>query len=342
MDNDVLVSVLMPIYNGEKYLVEAIDSILKQTYKEFEFIIIDDGSTDKSYDIVKNYEDKRIKLIRNETNIQLVDTLNKGVSLSKGRYIARMDCDDIAHTERLEKQLRLIEKNNDVAVVGASIQLINEYGKKGRKYFYPEDSDYLSWCLLYFSPIAHPAAMIRKTMLEGVGGYNKLMTHAEDHYLWYRLSQVGKIINVNDVLMYIRKHQDNVTKKNVRENVEKSIFVSKVVSKKIYGIEIDKKVMECIRLKVCGKYSYIKQAIKYVGDLYDSFAAGHKNKYDSIEYIKKDAALRISTLILRRIYDFRLWPSMYYSLRINKLVFFDLIKLIVEILVLRKGNTRCY
>ncbi len=113
------VTVLMSVYNGEKYLREAIDSILNQTFKDFEFLIIDDGSTDSSADIIRSYTDFRIRLIQNEKNIGLTRSLNKGLKLAKGEYIARMDVDDISLPIRFEKQVSFLDKYEDVKLVGS-------------------------------------------------------------------------------------------------------------------------------------------------------------------------------------------------------------------------------
>ncbi|SVC41049.1 uncharacterized protein METZ01_LOCUS293903, partial [marine metagenome] len=109
-----LITVLMPVYNGAKYLNEAIDSILNQTFQNFEFIIIDDGSTDDSVKIIKSYDDNRIRLVENRNNLGQSETLNKGLSLTRGKYIARMDQDDISMPERLKKQFEFMENNSDV------------------------------------------------------------------------------------------------------------------------------------------------------------------------------------------------------------------------------------
>ena len=120
------VTVLMSVYNGEKYLQEAIDSILEQTFKDFEFLIINDGSTDKTGEILESYHDLRIKIINNEKNIGLTKSLNKGLKLARGEYIARQDADDISMPERLEKEVEFLETHQDYAVVGAFAKIINK------------------------------------------------------------------------------------------------------------------------------------------------------------------------------------------------------------------------
>jgi glycosyltransferase involved in cell wall biosynthesis len=126
------VTVLMSVYNGEEHLREAIDSILNQTYKNFEFLIIDDGSTDGSVNIIRSYLDPRIRLIKNKKNIGITRSLNKGLKLARGEYIARMDDDDIAFPERLEKQVRFLNEHVNVGLVGGSDITINGVGDEIR------------------------------------------------------------------------------------------------------------------------------------------------------------------------------------------------------------------
>ena len=123
---DPKVTVLMPVYNGEKYLNQAIDSILTQTFSDFEFLIIEDGSTDQSAEIIKSYSDSRIKLVCNDKNLKLAATLDKGLELSRGEYVARMDCDDISLRERLERQVEYLNSNNDICLVGSGFKLISD------------------------------------------------------------------------------------------------------------------------------------------------------------------------------------------------------------------------
>ena len=123
-------TVLMPVYNAEKYVAEAIDSILNQTFNDFEFLIINDGSTDNSLDIIKSYDDPRITIINNETNLGLSHTLNKGIELARGEYIIRMDADDISLSIRLEKQIEFMDSNQHIGICGSWIQTFDKSGNQ--------------------------------------------------------------------------------------------------------------------------------------------------------------------------------------------------------------------
>src|SRR6185295_9135648 len=156
------VSVLMSVYNGEKYLKEAMESILNQSFSDFEFLIFNDSSTDSSREIILSYNDPRIVLIDNKKNIGLTKTLNKGISLAKGKYIARMDADDVCHPERLNEQVNYLDKNAEVAVCGTWVQFLNE----NEVVKLPTKKNEIKTLLFCNSCLAHPSVMIRKSFLE--------------------------------------------------------------------------------------------------------------------------------------------------------------------------------
>lgn len=208
--NTPSISVIMPVYNAEKYLKKAIDSILNQTYKDFEFIIIDGGSTDNSQKIIESYTDKRISAIQ-KANFGLIDTLNLGISLCKGDWIARMDADDISYPNRLEEQLKYIK--DDVAVIGSQADIIDKDGKVyATTSFEVEHDEIVTKLLKNNSVIIHPSVIINKSKLICVGGYDLKIFAAEDYDLWLKISKVWKIINVNKPLLALRKHENNVGK----------------------------------------------------------------------------------------------------------------------------------
>ena len=205
-----LLSVVMPVYNGEKYLKKAIDSILDQTYHNFEFIIINDGSTDRTAQILDNVKDERVQLI-NQENKGLIFSLSYGISIAKGDWIARMDADDISYPNRFEEQLKYI--NNDYAVIGSQANIIDKNDKIYKTTKFELEHDKIISKLLKQKPeIIHPSVLINKSKFILTGGYDCKMLHAEDTDLWLRISRIGKIINVNRPLLALRKHEDNISK----------------------------------------------------------------------------------------------------------------------------------
>ena len=202
------VTVLMSIYNSETYLREAIDSILDQTFGEFEFLIINDGSTDKTLEILESYNDSRIRIIKQE-NIGLTKSLNKGLSLAKGEYVARMDADDISLHERLEKQVTLMDSEPDVGVCGTLVKTIDN--NDGSIWSYPAEPDKIRCRMLFESVIAHPSAMIRRSFFEKYNlHYDENLNQAQDYALWVKCAELFDLKNISEVLLRYRIHPDQV------------------------------------------------------------------------------------------------------------------------------------
>jgi len=212
-DNLPNVSVVLPVFNGEKYLKAAIESILKQTYTQFEFIIINDGSTDSTKQILLDYSDKdsRIKLIHQD-NKGLVDSLNRGVSIAQGKYIARMDADDISAPERFELQVAFLEANPDYVAIGSDIVLIDDEARKLTTQYQLQDHESIQFAAFAgHCPICHPAALIRTDAILKSGLYNKEFYPAEDLDLWLRLSEIGLLGNLNASLLFYRMHGESIS-----------------------------------------------------------------------------------------------------------------------------------
>lgn len=198
----------MSVYNGEKYLSEAIESILNQTFKDFEFLIINDGSTDSSREIILSYDDYRIKLIENDNNIGLTKSLNKGVDIACGKYIARMDADDISMPERLEKQVDFMENHEDIAVCGSWFSVIDDKGNILSEVKTQINHEFLFFELFFKNPIGHATTIMRKSVIEHIGRYDPDYVVTQDYYLWFRIIESGyKIHNIDRVLIYYRKHE---------------------------------------------------------------------------------------------------------------------------------------
>lgn len=205
------ISVIMPVYNAENYLKEAIDSILEQTFADFELIIINDGSTDNSDGIVSGYTDPRIVYLKNEGNKGLVYTLNRGLSLARGEYIARMDSDDIAMPGRFGKQVEYLDNNATVGICAMGIEQIGELG--GVRYF-SERSEEIAVDLLFQCALCHPTVMIRKSMLiEYQLAYDPDYEKAEDYRLWCQAITKLKIVTLREVGLKYRIHKNQVTQK---------------------------------------------------------------------------------------------------------------------------------
>lgn len=207
----------MSVYNGERFLREAIESILNQTYRDFEFLIINDGSTDSSREIILSYKDPRIRLIDNEQNIGLTHSLNKGIKLAKGKYTARMDADDISMPERLEKEIVFLETHTDYAVVGTFLKVMNEKSKVIYTIEKPIEDAQIREFLQKDNCIGHGSTLMRNICLFDVGLYDESIEKSQDYDLWLRISEKYKIANIPDYLYIWRSHEKNLSVTHTNE-----------------------------------------------------------------------------------------------------------------------------
>ena len=202
------VSVLMPVYNGEKFLRESMDSVLGQTFTDFEFLIIDDGSTDDSVAIIQSYADTRICFVRNNTNLGVVNSLNRGLTLCRSEYIARMDSDDVCLPSRLEVQVAFMEANPNVGICGSWIGSIGS----SKIWRMPVTHSEITVNLLLNSAFAHSSVMIRKSLLtDNDLHYSDGHPHAEDFALWVQAASLCYLANIPEVLLMYRVHGDQVS-----------------------------------------------------------------------------------------------------------------------------------
>lgn len=214
MNSSPLVSVVMPVYNAEKYLPAAIESILNQTFSDFEFLILNDGSTDNSAAIISRYRDSRIRLIQAAENQGLIAQLNQGLHLARGRYIARMDADDISLKNRLEKQVKFLEAHPEVGILGAAISHLGPAGITYTETF-PLTHPRIQSFLLLDTPFAHPVVMLRRAvLLENHLHYHPAYPAAEDYKLWLDMLQVTQGANLPEPLLYYRDSGTQVSKQH--------------------------------------------------------------------------------------------------------------------------------
>jgi glycosyltransferase involved in cell wall biosynthesis len=216
------ITVLMPVYNCELYINEAVDSILNQTYSDFEFIIIDDASSDATVSIIKKYNDPRIQLIVKPQNSGYTNSLNYGLSIAKGAYIARMDGDDISLPERFAKQVAFLDKNPETVLIGTFFKIIG----RDKIITVPEHHDAIKLAMLKDCCIAHPTVMIRKNCLDKFSLlYDAKKEPAEDYDLWTRLLAVGKLHNLQEVLLHYRVHSSQVSHKRNEQQINTALEI---------------------------------------------------------------------------------------------------------------------
>jgi glycosyltransferase involved in cell wall biosynthesis len=212
--NDIRISFLLCVFNDEPFIEETIESILNQSYNNFELIIVNDGSTDKTIEIINSFDDDRIQLYSKQ-NSGLADSLNFGLDKCSGEWIARIDGDDICSLDRIEEQVKHI--SDEVAVIGSFVDIIDENGDAiSQLTSLPlEHSDIVNNILNANQSLVHPSVLINKKKLEKVGGYDKRYNVAQDIDIWLRLSKVGNLLNINKKLLSLRKHENNISSKKL-------------------------------------------------------------------------------------------------------------------------------
>ena len=255
------VTILLPAYNAALYLRDSLDSIMRQAFKDFDVLLIDDGSMDDTSKIAIEYSniDRRIKYYKNEKNIGLIKTLNKGLSLAKGEYIVRMDADDIMFDDRLYKQVKYMDSNPECFVCGGQMEYIG--GLTGMAPILPQKYEDLLYLSLINCPLYHPTTIIRNSAIKQFGlKYNDSYKHAEDYKFWSDIifSHPNSIANIKDVVLFYRisnnqitakysDEQDLISKIVRRENVQHVLVPYGIKLPEVVNCEIIEKVSSLIR-----------------------------------------------------------------------------------------------
>jgi len=263
----------MPVLNGEKYLKLAIESILSQSYKDFEFIIIDDGSTDKTEQIIKSYKDPRIVYIKNPSNLGLSKSYNIGIKVAQGQYVTRMDADDISTKNRFEKQLNFLIQHKSIGIVGSSVTLIDENDKQLKIHSRPTNHLEIKWASLFSTPLVHPSIM-GYTEIFKKNPYDENLKNSEDYELWSRLlfTTNVRLANIQEPLLLYRLSSNSFTQKlntekratsarNTIKNLERYISLSEQDEALIVAMRQDKS-LSALELWTIWKL-YLKAAISF-------------------------------------------------------------------------------
>jgi glycosyltransferase involved in cell wall biosynthesis len=231
-----LITVLMPVYNAEPYLGLAIESILAQTYNDFEFLIINDGSTDNSREVMTAYSDPRIRLIDNEHNLGQTATLNRGLELAQGAFIARQDADDLSLPWRLEKQVAFLRNHSDIVLVGAQGYGIDETGRYLTLMNTALDDVSIRWHHLFDNSFIHSAVMFRKDIVWGkFRGYDESFSYCQDFELWSRILPGYPVANLPERLIKYRVHSTSMTAKQNQTILDENKRVLQCNLKRILG-----------------------------------------------------------------------------------------------------------
>jgi hypothetical protein len=202
----------MTVYNGETHLREAIDSILRQSFGNFDFLIINDGSTDHTRELILSYDDPRIRLVDNERQLGQTRSLNRGLKLAEGELIARQDADDISEPERLERQVAFMKRRDEVALLGTWYRKIDGDGVVIGNRELPCSWTQIRWSLLFICPFVHSSVMLRKSVLvEQIGFYDEAFAYAQDYELWSRIARRFSVANLAEYLVKYRTTAESMT-----------------------------------------------------------------------------------------------------------------------------------
>lgn len=226
-----LVSVVMPAYNAKKYISESIESILSQTRKDFELLIINDGSTDNTLSFIKKFKDPRIKLIQHKKNKGLIYSLNHGLKYAKGEYIVRMDADDISSKDRLQVQLDFMKRHKGIGVCGSWAET---FGEKRGLWKTPIKNIDIKTMLIFDSPLIHPSVMMKKSIIKEYPNYKR----AEDYGLWVGLMNKTRFHNIPKCLIKYRIHGLN---KQQKQDKDRSVLSIRKIALEKAGIKLNKK-----------------------------------------------------------------------------------------------------
>lgn len=293
-----LLSVILPVYNGEKYLEEAIDSVLLQSYTNFELIIINDDSTDGSLKILETYSkrDPRIRVITRE-NRGLPATLNEAVDNSQGKYIVRMDQDDICHPDRFLIQIEFLLNHSDVVVVGSAALYIDQDGRMICTYF-PDTEDKVLRKKFPDSPFVHPSVMFSKEAFYNSGKYTETMRWGgEDVTLFERMSRIGKLHNIDVPLIYYRLIPGSMS----RKPAEFRNLLSKIIEDEIAGINVSEESLKVLQFEA-KKIDKSKAIFDYHFEVAKLYIWSGRDRMKAFKHLNKCIYLKDKTVKVLILY----------------------------------------
>ena len=294
----IRVSVVMPVFNGERFLRKAIDSILVQTFSDFEFIIVDDGSTDGTGEIINSYRDPRIMLVRNEHRMGRGKARNRVIGLAIADYVAIQDADDVSLSTRLERQLAYMEANPRVGVLGTWIRLVDENESMISEWHTHERHEMIAWSNLFSTALAHPSIMYRRKIVVDAGGY--LLDEAEDFDLWSRLAAETRFANLPEIFVLYRQHKNAgvvVLSSLVTERTEQ---ILQRVNSSLLGRTVTLHEAGCLNKSLSGHALNSAADVLSTYSLIQQIMNAYLSKQDlgvsDVHWVRHDAARRLAIL----------------------------------------------
>jgi len=311
----------MTVYNTEKYLAEAIDSVITQTFQDFEFIIVDDGSTDSTPEIIKQYErkDSRILAVYNTDNLGIPKAANIDLSIAKGVFIARLDADDVCQPSRLEKQSTYLSDHPEIGVLGSSFETIDENGMRIDIIQLARNNILLKWDLCFRNPIAHSTVMMRRILLKNEL-YNKEIKYSQDYDLWTRLIWITKLKILPEVLVKLRKHPLNISNKYQAEQLSNALTIRQLMIFKVLDEKVPIHKIKQMINKTFNSTQDLHNSLTIIFHLYKHFKMMGIKQRD-LSYIKNDAINQIMIICKNRFPHLDFIFGLFFVIRIDLFLF---------------------
>lgn len=240
------VTVLLPVHNAESFVSEAVASIRRQTFSNFELLVLDDGSTDASIERVLEVRDARVRIVRNDTRLGLTRTLNRGLRLAQSDLVARQDADDLSHTERIAAQVAFLRERPEVVLLGTWGWLVDEQGRRRAPLDRGVEHDTIRWELLLDNGFLHSAVMFRKRAIEDLGGYDESFEYGQDRALWCRVVELGRVANLSRRLVSCRYHQQAMTGTMRDINASDNRRMTPLAFRATFGREVSEPELELL------------------------------------------------------------------------------------------------
>ena len=300
------VSVLMSVYNGEKYIEKAIESILNQTFRDYELIIINDGSTDSTSTILSRYEKAEDRIsVYHQANQGVGASRNRGCQIAQGKYIAVMDSDDISLPERLAKEIHYMEAHPEISVLGTWVECIDKDDKQVSVWQYPTAPGVIGWCLFFTDCLAHSSVMMRRDFIEQLGFYRPEFAQAEDYDLWARASFVSRIANLPEILVRYRSWEGGLTSRYQQTVEQFSAQVTYSMITQLLGQEVSEEAIFTLRhmypnpsLPPLTRLQQIGEAVTLLQRLYQTYLRTNFLDHREAKEVAHDAGTRMYTLAL--------------------------------------------
>ena len=304
------VSVVIPAYNAEQFVAETLDSVLSQTFTDFELIVVDDGSSDGTRRVLDEYarRDPRMRVHAMPANAGAIAARNTGVSLSTGEFLAAMDADDVCLPHRLERQVEFLRANPEVGVVGAYVRLIDDKGTPGAVKTYPSNAALMAWSLLFYNCFAHPAVMMRRSVIEAANGYAaECKGGTEDFELFQRLSHMVRLSTIEEVLLHYRRWGGSMTGTLWTRQEEDATRIVREGINRTLGLEVATPLAAALRGLPAGRYPQSAEELNDVGrlivTLFEAFSRQPWISAQGRKLVAKDAAVKLwllAVLALRK------------------------------------------